>query len=99
MSEVCTFHPGDTVYCLDQEKIPIRGTITRVDALCGVVYLMIKPEAAVDQRDTATIHQLLYLPGELVYNTYEALIDAQIERCQREIKHWEDQRKKEFLWA
>lgn len=89
MSEVTKFHPGDTVYCLNLEGVPIKAVVRHLDSTDGIVMLNVGPQARADDAMNAADYLPLSVLASDCYSTLDELIDRQITKHKYMIAYWE----------
>ena len=92
MSELTRYHPGDTVYCLDSEGIPLKGHIIKLTILGSIVTVLIHPDEWAIERDPMNKWNNISDYAVNVYPDYDSLVDAQITKYRDKIKYWEELR-------
>lgn len=89
MSEVTTFHNGDTVYFKDLENIPCKGHIRWIDVTRGIVSMSVAVDAAAEERGPETMHEPVFLFGGECFHTLEDLVNHEQEHHKYMIEYWE----------
>jgi len=93
MSEATSYHIGDEIYCLNLENIPVKGTVRKISATNGMVWLSVGVTDSLQDRYNPEDYLPMLIAASDCYRTLDELIDKQIERLKSQINYWEEQRR------